>query len=152
MSSLTEIISSAVIPVIEEEEAELIDLEIKGGPANRIFRFFVDKGNGITVDECAKINRKIYSLIDKEGLADPDSYRVEVSSPGLDRPLREKKDFLRNRGKKISVVFRDDEGKKQKIEGFLEDVTDVGIRVLSKKDSLTIPYGIILKARRAIEW
>jgi len=152
MSSLKEKIISAVTPVIEEEEAELIDVEIIGGPSNRIFRFFVDTKNGITVGECATINRKIYSLINKESLAAPDSYRVEVSSPGLDRALKEKKDFLRNMGKKLRIVFRDEDGAKQKVEGFLEDVSETEIRIVDKMDSLTIPYKIIVKARRAIEW
>ena len=96
--SVTELIN----PVIIESNLELVDIEFKKAGKTWVLRVFIDKSQGVTVDDCQKISRQIEDLIDvNELIAVP--YVLEVSSPGLDRSLKSEKDFLRNKGKRIHV-------------------------------------------------
>ncbi len=108
-------------PLVEEENLELVDLEFsKGGPAS-LLRVCVDKTAGVTVDQCADLSRRIGDLLDIEDLI-PGRYRLEVSSPGLDRPLVSAADFKRKIGEKVKVFFKEQvDGKMEmvgKIKGF----------------------------------
>lgn len=92
-------------PVLESMELELVDLEFKreGG---WVLRFFIDKEGGVTLDDCADFSREIDVLLEVEDLI-PSAYRLEVSSPGLDRPLKKPEDFQRFAGQRIKVKTRD---------------------------------------------
>jgi ribosome maturation factor RimP len=83
-----------VSPLFEEMNLELVDLEYRREPQGWVLRFFLDKEGGITLDDCAVASRQISSLLDVED-AIPTAYNLEVSSPGLDRPLKKRADFER---------------------------------------------------------
>jgi len=73
--------------VIEQNTAELIDLEFKGKKGNQVLRVFVDTEGGITLKQCEQISREISDFLDQKDLISG-KYRLEVSSPGIDRPLK----------------------------------------------------------------
>ena len=89
-------------PELAEQGYELVEVEyaLHGGTA--VLRFFVDKESGITVDDCASVSRFVSVLLDKNDFL-RDRYTLEVSSPGIDRPLRKPADFDRFKGEKIVV-------------------------------------------------
>ena len=95
-----------VTPVVEGYGAELVDVEIHGAPSNRVVRFLVHKDPAISIETCAAISREVGDLMDVE---DPISgrYRLEVTSPGLSRPLSTEKDLRRANGRQVKVVLRD---------------------------------------------
>lgn len=121
MVSKTEMLRDKIKPLVEEENLELVDLEFsEGGPAS-LLRVYVDKTAGVTVDQCADLSKRIGDLLDIEDLI-PGRYRLEVSSPGLDRPLVSAADFKRKTGEKVKVFFKEQiDGKMEmvgKIKGF----------------------------------
>ena len=80
---------------------ELVDTQVSGG--GRLLRIFIDRPGGITVDHCAEVSRQLTRVFAVEGI---DYERLEVSSPGLDRPLRKAADFARFAGSKVDVRMR----------------------------------------------
>lgn len=80
---------------------ELVDTQVSGG--GRLLRIFIDRPGGITVDHCAEVSRQLARVFAVEGI---DYERLEVSSPGLDRPLRKAADFVRFAGSKVDVKMR----------------------------------------------
>ena len=83
-----------VLPLFEELSLELVDIEYRREPHGWVLRFFLDKEGGITLDDCAAASRQISSLLDVEDVI-PTAYNLEVSSPGLERPLKKRADFER---------------------------------------------------------
>lgn len=80
---------------------ELVDVQASNG--GRLLRLFVDKPGGVTLDDCAAVSRHLTRVLAVEGI---DYERLEVSSPGLDRPLRKERDFARFAGQKAEVRMR----------------------------------------------
>lgn len=90
------------IPIIEKEDFELVDVEYKKEGSNWYLRIYIDKPGGITLDDCQKVSEQLSDELDKE---DPikENYFLEVSSPGLDRPLKKESDFIRFKGEVVEV-------------------------------------------------
>ena len=102
-----------LIPVIKANRFELVDVEYVKEGGTRYLRAYIDKPGGITVDDCEVVNRELGDLLDKEDFIE-DSYVLEVSSPGLDRPLRKDKDFERSIGKEVEIrTYRKIDGGKE---------------------------------------
>ena len=89
-------------PLMEEHGFELVDVEYVKEAGNWYLRSYIDKPGGITVDDCEVISRLLSDWLDKEDFIE-DSYIMEVSSPGLGRPLKKEKDFARSIGKDVEI-------------------------------------------------
>ncbi|HEX2197533.1 MAG TPA: ribosome maturation factor RimP [Burkholderiales bacterium] len=94
-------LENVVEPAVTGMGYELVDLQASNG--GRLLRLFIDKPGGVTLDDCAAISRHLTRLLAVEGI---DYERLEVSSPGLDRPLRKERDFARFAGQKAEVRMR----------------------------------------------
>lgn len=91
-----------ILPILEENNFELVDVEyVKEGSAWYL-RAYIDKEGGITVNDCELVARRMNELLDAEDFIS-DAYIFEVSSPGLGRPLKKEKDFVRNMGKDVEI-------------------------------------------------
>ncbi len=100
--SIVKQVESLVEPILEEMGYELVDVDYVSSYGRWILRLFVDKEGGVTIGDCARISEELGDLIDvKEFIRH--EYNLEVSSPGLDRPLRKEKDLSRALGKRIKV-------------------------------------------------
>lgn len=93
---------SFLLPIIEENHFELVDVEYVKEAGNWYLRAYIDKEGGITVDDCEIISRRLGAWLDEKDFI-ADSYILEVSSPGLLRPLKKDKDFARNIGKSVDI-------------------------------------------------
>ncbi|MDD5680868.1 MAG: ribosome maturation factor RimP [Candidatus Omnitrophica bacterium] len=146
-NDIIEKIRALVYNILQDNKIELIDITYRRESAGNVLRISADTENGITVDECAKVNGLISEVLDLSNLME-DRYIIEVSSPGLDRPLKGKNDFLRVKGKKIRVrTYMILENKKEFI-GKLDDVTDREISVLTDSGiKFSIPFDKISLAR-----
>lgn len=91
-----------LLPLLEQHQFELVDVEYVKEAGSWYLRAYIDKEGGITVDDCETISRILSDWLDKEDFIE-DSYILEVSSPGLGRPLKKEKDFLRSVGKDVEV-------------------------------------------------
>ena len=89
-------------PIAVHDGLELVDVEFGGGGGRQILRVFIDKPGGVSLEDCASFSRSVSALLDVE---DPlqGSYDLEVSSPGLDRPLRTKEHFQKYAGQRVRV-------------------------------------------------
>lgn len=91
-----------LLPLMEENQFELVDVEYVKEGSNWYLRAYIDKPGGITIDDCELVSRALSDLLDQEDFIE-DSYILEVSSPGLLRPIKKDKDFERNMGKDVEI-------------------------------------------------
>jgi ribosome maturation factor RimP len=121
--TLQESILELIESVIGGEELFLVDTEIKGNSQNQIISVFVDtREGGVNIDDCAKISREIAFLIDTKELI-IGKYTLNVSSPGLDRPLKDARQFPKNVGRKASVKYKNGDEVKN-LKGILSEYLD----------------------------
>ena len=108
-----------VMPLIEQNNFELVDVEYVKEGSNWYLRVYIDKDNGINVDDCELISRALSDLLDEKDFIE-EAYILEVSSPGLGRPLKKEKDFARSIGEEIDIkLYRMKNGRKD-YTGFLK--------------------------------
>ncbi|HIQ99347.1 MAG TPA: ribosome maturation factor RimP [Candidatus Scybalocola faecavium] len=108
-----------ITPIIDAHHFELVDVEwIKEG-SNWYLRVYIDKEGGITVDDCEVINREFGDVLDEKDYIS-ENYIFEVSSPGLDRPLKKEKDFARSIGKDVEIRLYKPMDKKKEFTGTLK--------------------------------
>ena len=89
-------------PLCEDMGIELVDVEYLMERGHWVLRLYIDRPGGVTLDDCARVSRELGTLLDVEDVV-PQSYSLEVSSPGLDRPLKRERDFQKAMGKKIRL-------------------------------------------------
>jgi ribosome maturation factor RimP len=97
-------IDGLVTPILREHGAELVDMAFVHEHGQWVLRFFLDKAGGITLDDCAQISDHIGRALDATDLISQ-RYSLEVSSPGLDRPLKKEQDFQRFLGERVDVTL-----------------------------------------------
>lgn len=120
---------------------ELVDSERIG---RGLLRVFIDREGGITVDDCARVSNQLTRVFAVENL---DYERLEVSSPGLDRPLRKVADFARFTGETARLKLRVPRQGKRNFTGVLQGVDAEGVRIDVDGERLTFPFADIDKAR-----
>ena len=133
-SSVADRVKALVSPMTEKLNFDLVDVEFIKEYSEWYLRVYIDKFGGIGIDDCERLSRELSEALDREDLISQ-SYILEVSSPGLDRPLKTDADFLRYRGQLVEVKHRaEPTGKKMKITaGTLQGREDGKIRILSEK-------------------
>ena len=120
-----------LLPLMEEYRFELVDVEYVKEAGNWYLRAYIDKEGGFTVDDCETVSRRLSDWLDKEDFIE-DSYILEVSSPGLGRPLKKEKDFVRNKGKEVDIKLYKAIDRQKDFTGILTDFD---------KDTVTITMG-----------
>ncbi len=141
-----------VEPIVEENGVELVDLEVKGSARVILIRVFVDVAGGIRIDDCVRLSRLIEDAIEIENLI-PGQYRLEVSSPGLDRPLRTARDFQRNIGRLVEIRYSPSVDETRIESGDILKADETSVTILNQnQQSITIPLAQIKKALIQIKW
>lgn len=108
-----------VLPMIEENKFELVDVEYVKEGGNWHLRVYIDKPGGINIDDCELISRALSDKLDEKDFIE-DAYILEVSSPGLGRPLKKDKDFTRNMGEMVEIKLFRQINKQKEYEGILK--------------------------------
>ncbi|MBO4627705.1 MAG: ribosome maturation factor RimP [Lachnospiraceae bacterium] len=117
-----------LLPILSQLQFELVDVEYVKEAGNWYLRAYIDKPGGITIDDCETVSRVLSDVLDREDFID-EAYYLEVSSPGLTRPLKKTKDYERNIGKPVDIkLFRAVEGMKE-FSAVLTSFTDDAIVV-----------------------
>lgn len=134
-----------------DEVFELVDVEyVKEGP-HRYLRIYMDKEGGITLEDCQKISESVSAPLDKQDFID-EAYFLEVSSPGLDRPLKKDEDYLRFNGENIEVkLYEALNGEKVyegELSGFSDDIVEIRT---DDKETVKIPKSKIASAKLAVQ-
>ncbi len=145
-----DIVEAFALPIAEENGIELVDVEYIKEGQDWFLRIYIDKEQGITLDDCKAISEALSKKLDE---TDPieESYYLEVSSPGLDRELKKDKDFEKFKGRMIQISLYEPMDGKKMIEGQLLGLEDnCVILKIDEKQNLEIPREKIGKARLAV--
>ena len=122
-----------ITPIVDEKGFELVDVEYVKEAGNYYLRVYIDKEGGITVDDCEVISRALGDKLDADDFID-DSYILEVSSPGLGRPLKKEKDYIRSMGKELEIrTYRSMNGSKE-FYGVLTGYDDDTVTIQTEED------------------
>lgn len=121
---------------------ELVDIEMS--PRARLLRVLIDTERGITVDDCAVVSNQLQRVFEVEGV---DYDRLEISSPGLDRPLKKEADFVRFAGQNAQVRIRLPIANQRNFAGVLQGVRDGAVILLTEKGECALPLSEVEKAR-----
>ena len=108
-----------ILPIINKNNYELVDVEFVREGSNWFLRAYVDKEGGFSVNDCEKVSREFSDLLDKEDFIE-ESYILEISSPGLGRPLKKDKDFERSIGEEVEVKLYKAFEEQKEFSGTLE--------------------------------
>lgn len=139
-------------PILDRYNAGLVDISLSKSPNRPILRILVDKEGGITLEECSNINRELGDILDKTDSMQG-SYVLEISSPGLDRPLKEKKDFEKVMGEEINLHLKESINGKNFYQAKLDSINEEFITLKAKDGRmLKIPYNNIQKANLEIRF
>ena len=140
-----------VEPVVESERMEVVDVECLRGPTSWMVRIYIDREGGVTLEDCAMISGEVGDILDIHETP-PGPYDLEISSPGLDRPLKRERDFLRCKGKKAKVVVREPIDGLNQCIGLIEDVNQESVTLRTDHGIIEIPFTRMKKARLVIEF
>lgn len=140
-----------VMPLIEANNFELVDVEYVKEGSTWYLRFYIDKEGGITVDDCEIISRALSDKLDERDFID-DAYILEVSSPGLGRPLKKPKDFERSIGKEVEIKTYKAINRQKEFEGTLVSYTDSQIVIMADEEEMTFERSDIALIRLAFEF
>ena len=152
MTSAPEQLSALIGPSVEALGYELVGVEYLGkGASGSLLRVYIDHDDGITLDDCARVSHQISGLLDVE---DPirEHFDLEVSSPGLDRPLFNKAHFERFVGHEVSVKTRTKIQGRQRFKGRLQGVQGEDVQILVEGEAFALPLNQIVKARLVPEF
>jgi ribosome maturation factor RimP len=138
-------ITELIDPVIDDEGFEIIDVEFNNEQLGWVLRVYIDKSGGVNVDDCAAISREVSNLLEVEDVIDV-PYRLEISSPGLNRPLRKKEHFQKVTGKMIKVKTKLPIENAKNFKAKLVEVGDSWIKIDNGIKETQIELDNILKA------
>jgi ribosome maturation factor RimP len=143
-------VSSLVEQFIDNDEIFLVDVHIKGKPGNLKIQVFIDGDQSVNVDECSKISRKLTNDLEEKDMIDG-RYLVEVSSPGVDRPLKLIRQFSKHIGRELAILTKNNKKYQGELLDVLNDEIEISIKSSKIKkeldsDSLKLPVTDIEKS------
>lgn len=153
MSKVTDVVEELVAPIILDMDLELVDIEYVKEGKNWFLRVFIDKDNGIDIEECGIVSERLGEKLDELDPI-PNNYFLEVSSPGAERPLKKEKDFEKAVGKHVNIkTYEPIDGEKEfegKLLEFTGDHIKLEMKVKTRTKQVEIPFEKVAKARLAI--
>lgn len=141
-----------LLPIIERNGFELVDVEYVKEGGSWYLRAYIDKPGGINVDDCEIVSRELSDILDEKDFID-EAYILEVSSPGLGRPLKKEKDFKRSLGQEVEVRTYRMMDRKKEFTGILKDHDKDTVTIEMEDGSLkTFEKGDIALIRLAFDF
>ena len=139
--------------LVEQEGMEIVDIELRheGSMGGRVLRLYLDKTGGPSVDDLTQVSRQLSELLDSSD-AVAGAYTLEVSSPGINRPLKRPEHFAQYIGKRVRVRTRDLIGGRRSFLGILQAVVGESITVAQEETRYDIPFAAIEKANYEHDW
>lgn len=136
-------------PLLRDMGLELVEVQFRREGHGWVLRLFIDSEQGVTLDDCAAVSREISAWLDVEDLINH-AYHLEVSSPGLERPLTKIDDFRRFRGRKARIKLKEPKDGQRVFTGTLEQVAGECITVFADGKPVNIMFEEIARARLAL--
>jgi len=144
-------VKAAANSLLISQKMELVDVEYRREPVGWVLRLFIDKQGGVTLDDCTRVSQEMARSLDVEDfIFNP--YHLEVSSPGLDRPLKNERDFIRFCERRIRVKTIDPIGKQKSFKGKLRTCVEGRIEMETDGGIVEIPLSNISRANLEVEF
>ena len=143
--SIPERVYELIEPILETLDIELVDVEYLTERGRWILRVYIDKHGGVTLDDCARVSGEIEYPIDVQDIIEHE-YVLEVSSPGLNRPLRKEKDYERAMGKKVKIKMSFPLEGRRRFTGYLRYLDDEHLNIEVDGKLFRLPRRNIVKA------
>jgi ribosome maturation factor RimP len=144
-------LESTVEPVVQTAGMELVDLTFRREGGGKILRVTIDREGGVDLEAISQVSQKISRRLDTEGF-DPGPYSLEVTSPGLERPLRRPEDFANRIGEKVKVkTVAPVDGSRVHV-GAVVSADDAAVVVATESGERRLPHEEIASARTVFEW
>jgi len=138
-------------PVVEAAGMELVDVTFRREHGGKVLRVLIDREGGVDLEAISSVSERVSRRLDVEDF-DPGPYSLEVSSPGLERPLRRPADFAKRIGEKVRVkTYEPVDGGRTHI-GTIASADDEQVTVATDAEERRLPYEIIASARTVFEW
>ena len=150
MGDVTEVVRGFVAPLAADAGLDLIDVEVKGSGPRTLVRVKVDRKGGVGLTECQQLSRDLSRLLDESDPID-NRYQLEVSSPGVNHPLRAQRDFDRVEGKVVTVTRRTDAGPAE-VKGTVVEAAESEVILDAGGERISVAYNDIDKATQALPW
>lgn len=150
---VTDIVEQLLMPIVNEMNLELVDIEYAKEGKNWFLRVFIDSPNGVDIEECGIVSERLSEKLDE---LDPitHNYFLEVSSPGAERPLKKEADFTKAIGKHVHIKTYEPIDGEKVFEGLLTDFDGqtvmVTVTIKTRKKLVEIPYEKVANARLAV--
>ena len=145
MAEVVEKVEFLLREAVVEHGMELVHVQFLTQQRRPLLRVYIDKPGGITLEDCQIVSRQASVLLDVEDLIS-DRYVLEVSSPGLDRPLFRVEDYLRFSGREVRLVTREKIDSRRRFTGIIENLHDGVVQLSCQDKTYRIPFGMITKA------
>ncbi len=144
-------LEALVAPVVEAAGLDLVDVELRREGKRRVLRVTVDRDGGLDLDTIAEVSERVSRRLDVEGF-DPGPYALEVSSPGVERPLRGPADFGRHVGQDVRVRTSEPVGGARVHRGRLIAAGEEVVTIATDDGERTVAYGNVAAARTVVDW
>jgi len=139
-------------PVLQEEDIELVEIIYRREGRRQVLRLLVDKVGGIKLSDCVMLNQRISQILEETNLI-PESYIVEVDSPGMDRVFKTKRDYERAKGRMIRVTLNEAILDKKEYIARLQEILDNSIKIdINKKGIVEVPFSKVTRSRQEPEF
>lgn len=146
-------IRDAAERISAQAAVELVDVQFLGAGSRRVLKLLIDKPAGVTHADCEAVSRSLGELLDAEDIIPGEGYTLEVSSPGVDRPLVKPADYARFLGQKIRIQLREPREKRKRFDGLLESFDGSRLTLaLDKGERLEANLSEIDKANLKYDW
>jgi ribosome maturation factor RimP len=144
-------VSAIADPILSNEGMELVEIEYRRESKGWVLRLYIDKAGGVTLDDCTRISQEVGRSLDVEDFIST-PYTLEISSPGLTRPLKKEKDFMKYCNHMVKVNTLDPIENRRKFKGKLLGVSENRIEIEMDGGVFQIPLSNVAKANLEINW
>lgn len=144
--SIADEVEKTILPELNAAGYELVNILFGKEHKEYFLRIFIDKPGGVSLDDCALVSEKVGKILDAADLIHY-SYHLEVSSPGLNRPLKKIADFKKFQGKKARITTFGPISGQRNFLGEIGEVSEISVELSTDKGKISIPFSIISKAK-----
>ena len=142
-------IEAYATPLLESMGLELVEVQFRPEGHGWVLRLYIDSEQGVNLDDCASVSREMSTWLDVEDMIEQ-AYHLEVSSPGLERPLKKQADFERFSGRKARIKLKEPRGERRVFIGTLGPVHEGGLTLVVDEVPVKIAFTEIARARLAL--
>lgn len=151
MASKTETVRALVEPLAHDIDVDVVDVQVQGSGTRQLVRVIVDRKGGVDLATCQRLSKRLSSQLDELDPI-PGRYALEVTSPGVDHPLSDRRAFERVEGRSVLIHHDAGDGRVLQVRGRVRAADDDAVVLTTEADQMRVPYEEIVKATQCLPW